>query len=236
MRARSPGRLRLVIATALPAVCFGLLSAGVSTGSASAPSTGSQPTTVAFLPLSGSPIDPENTPTPTAKPTPTATPKPTATPTATPHPTATPVATPRPTPVPTPAPTPVPTPSAAPPTGTPPPASAAPAQAPSGAGPGGGGTRTGGSAPIAQASVAPAATASPTAAPAAPAPPSVSIQPSEPASLFGGLAVLPGALASLGKDPRTNRLNLDVIAAEALVAVSIGLCILLTELRRRHLV
>ena len=234
MRVRSPGRLRLVIATALPAVCFGLLTAGVSTGSASAPSAGSQPTTVAFQPLSGSPIDPENTPTPTAKPTPTPTPKATATPTPTPRPTETPAPTPRPTPVPTQAPAPGPTPSAASPTGTSPPAGSAPAQAPTGgSGGGGGSTRTGGGAPSAPASVAPAATASPTAAPAAP---SVSVEPSGPASLFGGLAVLPGALASLGKDARTNQLNLDVIAAEALVAVSIGLCILLTELRRRHLV
>jgi hypothetical protein len=69
-----------------------------------------------------------------------------------------------------------------------------------------------------------------------PPPPSVSIQPTGPASLFGGLAILPGALEAFGKDPRTNQLNLDVVAAEALVAVSIGLCILLTELRRRHLV
>ena len=229
MRARSPGRLRLVIATALPAVCFGLLGAGISVGSASAPGGGSQPTTVAFLPLSGSPIDPENTPTPTAKPTPTATPK--ATPTATPRATETPPPTARPTPVPTQAPTPASTPSAAPPAGSPPPVGAAPAQAPSGGG--GGGTRSGGGAPIAQASVAPAAAASAT---AAPAPPSVSVQPNGPASPFGGLAVLPGALAALGKDPRTNQLNLDVIAAEALVAVSIGLCILLTELRRRRLV
>jgi len=74
--------------------------------------------------------------------------------------------------------------------------------------------------------------------PAPPAPPPA-VQPTESnaaGAFLSDLAVVPLKLASFAQDPRTHRLHLDVIGAEVLTAVSLALCVVLLELRRRRLV
>lgn len=73
---------------------------------------------------------------------------------------------------------------------------------------------------------APAPTA---AAPDPTAPPAAAPLAAQAGAFLGGLAVVPGQIVSLGQDH-------DILAAEGLVGTSLGLSLVLCELRRRKLV